>query len=233
MFFYKRCMLSKNSPGLWPMACQILDMSQSIHRPINQSTHQSIHQPINSSTHQPINRSINRSIGSRIRGHILFLEYRARITGAAEGPARDQLLGSLVGGRHTNFVLKSLRFLIQFFSNVWSIWGARMLPKSTKIQKKNALQNCTWFSYRFRYHFSSNFLGFSLPADTENQAKTMECCHFLYFFWFSSRLPCGIDFGWFWHRFGEAFGINFPTFSGKKRVQKIIKISCWVFLHFL
>ena len=183
------------------MACQILDMSQSINESINQSTQRPKHESINQWTLES-------------EAIYCFLEW----------PGANY--GGRLGGRPRPTARNRSLFLYSF-SSIFDRFGQPSCSQNPEKSIKNVLQNRTWFSYRFRYHFSSIFLRFSLPADTENQAKTMECCHFLYFFWFSSRLPRGIDFGWFWHRFWKAFGINFRTFSGKRRVQKIIKISYW------
>ena len=127
-----------NSPGLWPTACQILDMSQSINESINQSTHQPKHESINQWTLES-------------EAIYCFLEwpganYGGRLGGSPRPTARADR-----GRRHSNFVLKSHCFLIHFFSNFLSIWVAKVLTKSTKI-----LNKCSSKSHLI-------FVSFSIP----------------------------------------------------------------------
>ena len=130
--------INNNSPGLWPTACQILDMSQSINESINQSTHQPKHESINQWTLES-------------EAIYCFLEWPGANYGGRLGGRPDQLLGSIGVISKYNFVLKSLPFLMQFFFNFWSIWAAKLLPKSAKIDKK-----CTSKSHLI-------FVSFSIP----------------------------------------------------------------------
>ena len=110
----------KNSPGLWPLACQILDMNQSIKKSIIQSTL----------------GSWFLVFGAWVLGPIVFLIHRARIWGCARGGSRATFLGPFAFIRPNNFVLKSLLFLIPFLFDFGSILGAKMTPKIHKNPQK-------------------------------------------------------------------------------------------------
>ena len=114
---------TRNSPGLWPLACQILDIIQSINHSIN---------------------SWFLVFGAWVLGPIVFLIHRARIWGCARGGSRATFLGPIPLIRPYNFVLKSLLFSIPFFFDFGSILGAKMTPKiqenPLKITFESALQ---------------------------------------------------------------------------------------------
>lgn len=166
-----------------------------------------------------MSQSINQSMNPRIRSHVLFF----RRPGVPPGRPTTRLHRGNTTLQHR---LKIAPFFIQFFLKFESIRGAKLRLKSAKIIT-NALQNRTWFSYRFRYHFSLFCFWCSLPPNTKNQAKTMECYHCLYFSDFRATL-----WNWFWMisvsiltRIFE----HFRTFSDKERTQKLILKSCCFF----
>ena len=143
--------LCSNSQGLWPAACQILDMNQSIKKSIIQSTLGSWFWVF----------------GAWVLGPIVFLIHRARIWGCARGGSRATFLGSLAFIRPNNFVLKSLLFLISFFFDFGSILGAKMTPNPRK-SFKNHLRKCTPISK----HFQTVIFDFSFDFRSPGAAKT-------------------------------------------------------------
>ena len=109
-------MLTINSPGLRPQACQIPDITPSTNESMNQSTL----------------GSWFLVFGAWVLGPIVFLIHRARIWGCARGGSTATFLLLFRPGRPSNFVLKSLLFLIPFFFDFGSILGAKMTPKIHK-----------------------------------------------------------------------------------------------------
>ena len=77
-----------NSPGLWPQACQILDMNQSIKKSIIQSTL----------------GSWFLVFGAWVLGPIVFLIHRARIWGCARGGVQGDVPRAF--GTHTPLQLR-------------------------------------------------------------------------------------------------------------------------------
>ena len=95
--------------------------------------------------HEPINQKINHSINSWFLvlglwclglGSYCFFDSR--------GVSQATFLGSIGAGRPSNFVLKSLLFLIPFCFDFGSILGAKITPKiqenPSKINFESALQ---------------------------------------------------------------------------------------------
>ena len=82
--------------------------------------------------------------GAWVLGPIVFLIHRARIWGCARGGSTATFLLLFRPGRPSNFILKSLLFLIPFFFDFGSILGAKMTPKiqenPLKINFESALQ---------------------------------------------------------------------------------------------
>ena len=131
----------KESPGFWPQACQILDMTQSINQSIIQSTL----------------GSWFLVFGAWVLGPIVFLIHRARIWGCARGGSRATFLLLFRLGRPSNFVLKSLLFLIPFLFDFGSILGAKMTPKIHKKSCSKLHRILIQFSNRFSSIRSSIF----------------------------------------------------------------------------
>ena len=142
----------KKSPGLWPLACQILDITPSTNESMNQSTF----------------GSWFLVIGAWVLGPFVFLIHRARIWECARGGSRATFLGSLAFIRPNNFVLKSLLFLIPFSFDFWSILGPKMTPKIHKHPQKVVFQ----IAPHFESIFDPIFINFSFDFRTPGEAKT-------------------------------------------------------------
>ena len=127
-----------NSPGLWPQACQILDMTQSINQSIIQSTL----------------GYWFLVFGAWVLGPIVFLIH--------------QFLPFFGAGRLSNFVLKSLLFLIPFLFDFGSILGAKMSPKIHKNPQKVVFE----IAPHFKSIFESIFIDFSFDFRPPAKVKT-------------------------------------------------------------
>ena len=155
------------------MACQIsLIIPSSLHPFIHPFIHSSLHPFIHSSLHPFIPSSIHPlilwSLLPLIDWFFVLRNERARIWGVARGAWPGQVLGSVPGVRPSNFVLKSLLFLIPFFFDFGSILGAKMTPKihenPLKITFESALQ--------LRRVFDPIFIDFSFDFRTPGAVKT-------------------------------------------------------------
>mgnify|MGYP003342184373 CR=1 FL=1 len=144
------CDIRASKPPSWkfagPLALGVSDpkhesINQWINEPINPTC---VNQSMNQWTNQPINPNMSQSINepSNPRPYIVFWKTGRASRGPPRGAAPDQLLGSIGVISKYNFVWKSLPCLMQFVFNVWSIWAAKLLPTSAKINK-NVFQNRT------------------------------------------------------------------------------------------
>ncbi len=121
--------------------------------------------------------------------------------------------------RSRALVLKSVLFLIPFFSILGPCW----IPKWNQNRQKsfeNPLQNYPSILNRFRNPFCRFPLRFSTPGDTQNRAKMLDCCSFSYFPRFFFALSSGIDFGPSWLPFRLVLALFFPPFPDPRADKK-------------
>ena len=134
------------SPGLWPQACQIPDITPSTNESMNQSTL----------------GSWFLVFGAWVFGPIVFLIHRARIWGCARGASRATFLGSIPLIPPYNIISKSLLFSIPFFFDFWSILGPKMTPKIDKNAQKIVFKIGPHFQLIFEPIF--NYFSFDFRA---------------------------------------------------------------------
>ena len=109
--------------------------------------------------------------GAWVLGPIVFLIHRARIWGCARGGSRATFLGPIGAGRPSNFVLKSLLFLIPFFFDFGSILGAKMTPKIHKNPQKVVFEIAPHFESIFEPIFIDFSFDFRPPAKVKTRLK--------------------------------------------------------------
>ena len=125
----KTILYGENSPGLWPMACQILDIL-----PFFPSS---------------LLILISSSFLPSFPSSFVFGIYRARIVGCARGGSRATFLGPITAGRPSNFVLKSLLFSIPLFFDFGFILGPKMASKIDQNPLKIAFESALQFQNIF------------------------------------------------------------------------------------
>ena len=194
----------ENSPGLWPQACQILDMNQSIKKSIIQSTL----------------GSWFLVFGAWVLGPIVFLIHRARIWGCARGGSRATFLGSLAFIRPYNFVLKSLLFLIPFFFDFGSILGAKMTPKIHKNPQKVVFEIAPHFESIFEPIFIDFSFDFRPPAKVKTRLKPWSVVRFYTFPIFVLSFLLGSILDHLGLHFGVVLDSFFSFFSLPRPIKK-------------
>ena len=165
----------QNSPGLWPMACQIsLIIPSSLHPFIHPFIHSSLHPFIHSSLHPFIHSSSHPLVPSSIDWLILcFKEWTGAYMGGAQGGLARQ--GPRATSTYTTLQLR-LKIALVFdavFLRFWLHLGSQDGFQNRPKPLKNHLRKCTPTSKRLRSDFYWFFLRFSTPWGSKKLAKTL------------------------------------------------------------
>ena len=119
--------------------------------------------------------------GAWVLGPIVFLIHRARIWGCAREGSRATFLLLFRPGRPSNFVLKSLLFLIPFLFDFGSIVGAKMTPKIHKNPQKDVFAIAPHFESIFEPIFNDFSFDFLPPAKVKTRLKPWSIVRFYTF----------------------------------------------------
>ena len=147
-------MVPRNSPGLWPLACQIPDITQSINHSIN-------------------SWFLVLGLWCLGLGSYCFFDSPGAHMGVRQGgfpgdvPRPDRC--------RTTFQLR-LKIALVFdtlFLRFWLHLGCQDDPQNPRKSLKNQLRKCTPASKPLRSDFNRFFLRFSTPWGSTNLAKTL------------------------------------------------------------
>ena len=187
-----------------------------------------------------MNQSIKKSIiqstlgswflvfGAWVLGPIVFLIHRARIWGCARGGgSRATFLLLFTSRRPSNFVLKSLLFLIPFLFDFGSILGAKMTPKIHKNPQKVVFEIAPHFESIFEPIFIDFSFDFRPPAKVKTRLKPWSVVRFYTFPIFVLSFLLGSILDHLGLHFGVVLDSFFSLFSLPRPIKKstIFRIS--------